>query len=101
MLNSAMSLEIHFKVILSIFDQYVLVWVGTAMTGHFSKTVQILIIRDFTEFDHLMGSKPEVAKSSSTFFFELEYFFLGLKKILETHKKNYSSNGVFSISRVY
>ena len=57
MLNSAMSLENHFTIILSIFDQYGLVWVGMAMTGHFSKTVKILILRDFNEFDHLMGSK--------------------------------------------
>ena len=55
-----MSFEIHFIIILSIFDQYGLVWVGTVMTGHFSKTVKILILRDFTEFDHLMGSKVVV-----------------------------------------
>ena len=57
MLNSALSLEIHFMIILSIFDRYGLIWIGMAMAGHFSKTIKILILHDFPQFDHLMESK--------------------------------------------
>ena len=57
MLNTAMPLEIHFMVILNIFDQYGLIWVGTVMAGHFSKTIKIWISHDFTQFDYLIESK--------------------------------------------
>ena len=57
MVNSTMSLEIHFMIILSIFDQYGLIWAGMAMVGHFSKTIKSLILHDFTQLDYLMGLK--------------------------------------------